>query len=663
MWRWRAAAALLTALAAFFLLNAVRPEPIFFRVDDFGHLAFSRHVTETAAEASGRSTAGYLSRLVLTAVSPGKHFPHVHTGRPVTNLFRVLLYLGLGENPKAYQTVLLLLLVLLAALLAELAGFLSGRPAGGAICALLFISCPPVAGLLAWTSHLNLVLGLVLAATGLRLTLGGMLGQKWRAGFFLGFPFLLAALLTRETELFVIPVVLAAAAIGAGPLLQIRAWRRLGPVLFYLALSVILWAIPSFRARSGGGVPFADISLTLELARVTFLVQAGTVLKSLAWFLLLPLALVRPSARDGNLTVVGGRAGPAALALAALVLLLLPGGVGHVALLSIALVVALFTGGRSVLVGLAWAAAAGLPILVYGAFAGRYAVEPLFGLCLALALLLGGAWDGFVRPRKLQSVRRPGFRKAACAGILGLTVFQLLFNFWPDTMFRAVHKPGILRRSGHWGESLVRAGELRADAFATFAGRVPGGWQQVEAWRHPTETEGAEHPAQDTLFLWHDPGGRYLRLGTYYSPMEPDLPIWAFSAVGGRSWEWNRWFWRSARIKGPGRVLPRLGGLKTLSEAGGGEGKTSLPPVGRLWTGDVWDHRRLVAAIPELSDAEAGLALFTHYRDVAEARGADERQAMVLFETARLFCHEDGRCDAYEKHLLDRIAIGWETEH
>ena len=60
-----------------------------------------------------------------------------------------------------------------------------------------------------------------------------------------------------------------------------------------------------------------------------------------------------------------------------------------------------------------------------------------------------------------------------------------------------------------------------------------------------------------------------------------------------------------------------------------------------------------------MSDAVSGLELFTHYRHVAEDLGADERQAMVLFETARLFFHEDGRCDSYEKYLLDRIALSW----
>ncbi len=661
MWRTRAAITLFTALAAFFLLNAVRPEPIFFRVDDFGHLAFSRHVVQTASEASGTSGAGFAGRLVTTAISPGKHFPHVHAGRPVTNLFRVLLYLRLGENPAAYQTVLLLLLVLLAAQLAELAGFLTGRAAGGAIAALLFISCPPVAGLLAWTSHLNLVLGLVLATAGLRLTIAGILDPKWRAGLLLGFPFLCAALLTRETELFVIPVVLVAVAFTAGPLREVRSWRRWGPPLFYLVFSLLLWAIPSFRARSGG-VTLANFPLTLQLVRVTFLVQAGTVLKSLAWFLLLPLGLVRFSTRETGLTVAGGRAGQVALAVSALILLLISRGTVHVVLLSVILVLALLTGGRTITCGLAWAAAAGLPILVYGAFAGRYTVEPLFGFCLALSPLLGGAWEGLFRHRGVTPVVHSGLRRAACILFLGLAALQLVFNFWPDAVFSAMHKPGLLRRSAHWGEGLVWAMEQRANAFTTFAGRVPGGWQQVEGWCHPPASEGETHPAQETLFLWHDPEGRYLRLGTYYSPMEPDLPIWALTAKGGNSWEWNRWFWREAQIKGPGRLLPRLSGLKALSDPGAGGGVMDVPPVARLWAGDVWDHRRLVAAVPELSDAAAGLTLFNHYRQIAEALGADERQAMLLFETLRLFCHEDGRCDDYEKHLLDRIAISWQTE-
>jgi len=139
--------------------------------------------------------------------------------------------------------------------------------------------------------------------------------------------------------------------------------------------------------------------------------------------------------------------------------------------------------------------------------------------------------------------------------------------------------------------------------------------------------------------------------------MEPELAVWALTAEGGRSWEWNRWFWRSAQIKGPGRMIPGLGGWQALN--GDCAGGTSVPAVSRLWAGDQWDHARLVAAVPEMSDAVVGLALFTHYRHVAEDLGADERQAMVLFESARLFCHEDGRCDAWERHLLDRIALSW----
>lgn len=650
-WRSRAAAAVLVALASLFLLNSVKPGEIYFRVDDFGHLAFCRHVEETASEVSG---GGYIGRFISTAVSPGEHFPHVHTGRPVTNLFRATLYHYLGESPAAYQTVLLLLLALLAAQLAELAGYLSGRPAGGALCALLFVSCPPVAGLLAWSSHLNLALGLVLSAAGLRLTLGFVIDGK-RPGLYLGFPLLLAALLTRETELFVVPVVLAAAAAVAGPR---RDWKRFQPALFYLVLAVLLWAIPSFRARSGGGIPFADIPLTLELARITFLAQAGTVLKCLAWFLLLPLALVHPGLGGEGLSVAGGRTGAAVLAISAAVLLLLPGGILHAVLLTALLAAALLRGGRTVTPGLAWAAAAGLPILVYGAYAGRYAVEPLFGLCLALSPLLGGAWSGLVRRRDVGPAARRGPARAVGLLFVGLTLLQLTFNFWPDTLLRVVRKPGLLRRSAHWGEGLVRSAESRACALATFAGRVPEGWRQVEGWSHPEDVQ--DHPPQETLLLWHDPQGRYLRLGTYYSPMEPALPIWALDAEGGRSWEWNRWFWRSARIKGPSRMLPRLGGLNSLADPG--PGGTVLPLAGELWSGDVWDHARLVSSVPQLSDAVAGLELFNHYRHVAEDLGADERQAMVLFETARLFCHEDGRCDAYEKHLLDRIAMGWGTE-
>lgn len=661
-WLRRVAAMLFTALAAFFLLNAIKPDPIFYRVDDFGHLAFCRHVVTVASEASDGTGPGYAARLLQTALSPEKHFPHVHPGRPVTNLFRVMLYLGFGENPAAYQSVLLLLLVLLAALLAELAGFLSGRAAGGVISALLFLSCAPVAGLLAWTSHLNLVLGLVLATAGLRLTLGGMLGRKWTPGFLLGFPLLLAALLTRETELFVIPVVLTAAALRAGPSREIKSWRRLGPVLFYLSLALLLWNIPSFRARSGSGVTMVDIPLTLQLVRVTFLVQAGTILKSLGWFLLLALVLVRPSSGKPGLSVSGGGPGLILLILSALTLLIVPGGMLHVILITLLLAAAALTGNRTVTLGLIWAAAAGLPILVYGAYAGRYAVEPLFGLCLALAPLLGETWNGLLRNRKGEARGRIDLRRAACAALFTMVAVQLVFNCWPDALFKAVPKPGLLRRSGHWGECLVRAGEVRATAFTSFAGRVPGGWQLVNGWHQSMDSEADDASAQQTLFLWRDPQSRYLRLGTYYSPMEPDLPIWALTAEGGRSWEWNRWFWRSAPIKGPGRMLPRLGGLKTLWDAAGGESDAAIPTVGGLWAGDVWDHSRLVAAIPELSDAEVGLALFNHYRDVAEALGADERQAMVLFETARLFFHEDGRCDAYEKHLLDRIAIGWETE-
>jgi hypothetical protein len=616
---------------------------------------------QTASEGSGGSGAGFAGYLVKTAFFPGKHFPHVHAGRPVTNLFRVLIYVGLGENPAAYQTVLLLLLVLLAALLAELAGYLSRRPVGGALCALLFVSCPPVAGLLAWTSHLNLVLGLVLATAGLRLTIAGILDSKWWTGIVLGFPFLCAALLTRETELFVIPLVLAAVARTAGPLREVRCWRRIGPLLFYLVLALFLWAIPSFRARSGG-VTLTDFPLTLELARVTYLVQAGTVLKSLAWFLLLPLGLFRFSTREDGFTVTGGRVGLAALAVSALVLLLLSGGAVHVVLLSTILVLALLTADRTTMIGLAWAAGAGIPILVYGAFAGRYTVEPLFGLCLAMSPLLGGAWEGLFRRRGGAHPVRSGPRRAVGSVILVLVVLQFAFNVWPDAVFTAVGKPGLLRRSAHWGEVLVWAMKQRADAFTTFIGRVPGGWQQVGGWRHSPKAEAETDTAQETLFLWHDPDGRYIRLGTYYSPMEPDLPIWALTAAGGPSWEWNRWFWRSAQIKGPGRLVPRLGGLKTLSDPGVGSGVTGVPPLARLWAGDEWDYRRLVAAVPELSDAEAGLTLFNHYRQVAEALGADERQAMVLFETLRLFCIEDGRCDAYEKHLLDRIAIGWAVE-
>jgi len=642
-WQSRVTAAVLSALAALLLLGLTRPD-ISFRVDDYGHLAFSRSVAERAA---GESAISRPFHLLSGTLTPEMHFSHVHPGRPVTNLFRVLLYLVLGENPGAWQTVLLLLLVLLTAQLAELGAWLSGRAAGGLLCALLFISCPPVAGLLAWTSHLNLVLGLVLATAGLRLVLGFVRGGA-RAGLWLGIPLLLAAMLTRETELFVIPAILAAAALAAGPLRELGCWRRLGPALLFLAVPLLLWCLPAFRARSGGGVPFADPALTWHLARITFLAQAGTVLKALAWFLLLPLALVRPGGGEaGGLSVAGGRAGLLVLVVAVAVLFLLPGGTVHVWLLVLALSAALFTAGGAVTTGLVWAAAAGLPILIYGAFAGRYAVEPLFGLCLALAPLLGAAVAGLSRHRG----------RWASAALLGLLLFQLLFNICPDTLTGVVGKPGLLRRSGHWGEALVRSAELRAAAFDTFAGRVPGGWRQVKGWRHLPNPD--DPSASRTLFLWHDPAGRYLRLGTFYSPMEPEQAIWAVALEGKRSWEWNRWFWRSSLIKGPGRMLPSMGGRRQLAAAGGGAGGEMRPLVASLWAGDDWYPQRLVAAVPEMSDAEAGLALFLHYRGVAEGLGANERQAMILFETARLFLREDGRCDDYEKHLLDRIALGW----
>jgi len=654
-WRSRAMWTALTAAAVLLLLSAVRPD-VEFHVDDFGHLAFCRHVSDTAL-AGGGPLPVRAARLVATTFSPDKHFPHVHTGRPVTNLFRVGLFLLLGENVEAYQTVLLVLLVLLAAQLAELAGWLSGRPAGGAFCALLFISCPPVAGLLAWTSHLNLALGMVLAAAGLRLTAGGMLGRG-RAGLVLGFPLLLAAMLTRETELFVIPLVLAGIGISINRSLSASSARRWGMPVFYLAVSALLWTIPAFRARTGGDMPLADLMLSLDLARVTYFAQAGTVLKSLAWFLLLPLALVRPSPRRHGLVIAGGRAGVLLLGVCALVLLLFSGGAVHVALLTGLLALALFTGGPAVATGLTWAAAAGLPILFYGAFSGRYAVEPLFGLSLALSPLLGGAWDGLLHRGRDAARRQVASVRTAGALVLALALLQAVFNAWPDVVFTAAGKPGLLRRTAHWGECLVRAMEARAGTFATFAGRVPAGWRLVDGWQRPMPGEGNVLP-RETFHLWHDPDGRYVRLGTFYSPMEPELPIWALAVEGGGSWEWNRWFWRAARVKGPKRMLPRLGGLSGLANAGNGERTAAEPSAAQLWAGDEWYRQRLVAAVPQLSDPRAGLALFVHYRHVAEDLGASERQAMVLFETARLFCQEDGRCDAYERHLLDRIALSW----
>lgn len=654
LWRSRAAWTALTAAAAFLLLSAVRPA-VEFRVDDFGHLAFCRHVVSTASDGDD-PLAMEAVRLVATAINPQKHFSHVHAGRPVTNLFRVALFLFLGDDARAYQTVLLVLLVLLAALLAEMAGWLSSRPAGGALCALLFISCPPVAGLLAWTSHLNLALGMVLAAAGLRLSAGG-LAKKGKALLLLGFPLLLAAMLTRETELFVIPLVLAALGLqaegqpGAHPA---RRWRL---PLLYLALALLLWTVPAFRARTGGGMLFTDVPLSLALARVTCFAQAGTVLKSLAWFLLLPLALVWPSPRGPGLAIAGGRGGVFLFAAAALVLLLLPGGAVHVVLLTVLLALAPFGGGPAVTTGLAWAASAGVPILFYGAFSGRYAVEPLFGLCLALSPLLGGAWEGLFHRGRDRALRRPAAVRAAGALVLGLALLQTVFNIRPDAVFTAAVKPGLLRRSAHWGECLVRAMEVRAGTFETFAGRVPGGWRLAGGWEEPPAGESDALP-RETYRLWTDPDGRYLRLGTFYSPMEPELPIWALAVEGGGRWEWNRWFWRTARVKGPKHVLPRLGGLDGLT-AVEGDAPSAEYPVKRLWAGDDWYRRRLVASVPQLTDPRAGLELFLHYRHVAEDLGAGERQAMVLFETARLFCQEDGRCDPYERHLLDRIALSW----
>jgi hypothetical protein len=606
LWLTRAGAVLMAALGAILLLAADRPE-IHFRVDDFGHLEFCRHVVAEADRADDGGWPGFVLSAVATAANPDGHFPHVHAGRPVTNVFRVLLYITFGEDPQAFQTVLLLLLVLLTAQLAELAAFITDRPWGGMLGALLFISCPPVSGLLCWTSHLNLVLCLTLAAGGLRLVSGAARAGKW-TGLLLGFPMLLGAMLSRETELIVIPLVLAAAAVG---MKDLPRWRQFGPALLALALALMLWSFPGMRARSGGGQLLADLPMTLHLAWVTFLAQAGTVLKSVGWFLVLPLALV------------SGRPGKWILGCAALVLLVCPGGALHALLLCGLLALTLPRLDRARRVGLVWCAAAGLPILLYGAFAGRYAVEPLFGLCLALSPLLGESLEGLRR------------RRAAHILLMALLGLQLVFNVFPDTVHTLSVKPGLLRRTTHWGEGLVAATESRAKAFATFAGRVPGGWP--------------------------DPDRRYYRLGPPYAPVEQEEALLVVDRETDRTWEWNSWFWRFNGYKVPtkSRHDDKKSGIGRAAGSEDGFGARAGLPIGRLWEGEEWEIQPLLGGMPEMTDVLLVLDIFSHYRGVATGLGADEEQALVLFETARLFIHDDGRIDAWEAHLLDRIALSW----